>query len=156
MGKNNGKNVTPVSTATVTPEAIPAKKKWFEEAGGFGFDKEDIVYIGLGHPNGVADRFALVLEASEKPNHIKAQMQNPKTGELQRSVVVIDNAHLVLVAKGYQGAPVLMELGDAFSIDKSGIYKTKAQVEKELSKEKNKPAETATTEPTEEELAQAQ
>lgn len=144
-------------TPSAAPEVKVEKKKWFEEAGGFGFEREDTVYIGLGHPNGVADRFALVLEASEKPNHIKAQMQNPKTGELQRSVVVIDNAHLTLVAKGFQGAPVLAEHGDTFSIDKSGIYKTKVQLEKEMAKEKNKNTEVkTTTEPTEEELAQAQ
>lgn len=152
MSKKDQK-VNSQPAANVVPEVKAEKKKWFEEAGGFGFEKEDVVYIGLNHPNGVADRFALVLEASEKPNHIKAQMQNPKNGELQRSVVVIDNAHLTLISKGGCGNPVISEHGDAFVIDKSGIYKTKAQLEKEASK--NKAPETA-TEPVDEELAQAQ
>lgn len=135
---------TPAPSAEAAPAAAPAKKKWYEESPtGWGFETGDVVYIGLGHPNGVDDRFAEAIEPSEKPNHIKARMQNPKTGELQRSVVVIDNAHLTLIAKGGAGQPVNAEHGDNYAMDASGVYKTKATIEKELLKNKAKqPAET--------------
>lgn len=151
--KNKGQEVkgqvaTPAAAPVAeTPAAPAAKKKWYEENGkGWGFEPGDVVYIGMGHPNGVDDRFAEAIEPSEKPNHIKARMQNPKTGELQRSVVVIDNAHLLLVAKGGAGQPVNAEHGDNYVMDAAGVYKTKATIEKELLKNKAKQPTEATPE----------
>lgn len=144
MAKDQSKNSSastknnPAQAAAAAAPATEApkteKKKWYEDSKGWGFTERDVIFIGPDHPNGVANRFAEVIGPSEKPNHVKARMQNEKTGELQRSEVVIDNQHLSRVSQGGMGGAIESHHGDKFNLDEKGIYRTKAQLDEEAKK----------------------
>lgn len=108
---------------------VEVKKKWYEEQNGYGFEGGDVVYIDPEHMH-VGGRFAEVIGPSDKPNHLKAKMQNPKSGELQRSVVVLDSTLLTLVAKEGIGNDVLSEVSNMIEMEPSGIYKYIEQLAK--------------------------
>lgn len=104
------------------------KKKWYEE-GGMIYDEDDVIYIDPSYDS-IGGRFARVIGPSNKPNHVKAKMQNRKTGEEQDSVIIVANDLSTLVAKGGFGEDVLSEVSDKFEMEASGIYITINQLKK--------------------------
>lgn len=95
--------------------------KWYEEPGAYPFEQDDIVYLDPSIPH-LGSRFAIILGPSSKPNHTKARLQHPRTGEPQKTVILLDISKLTLVARGGVGEPVLPEVADRFEMEPSGVY----------------------------------
>lgn len=121
MGKNNkGTQGTPAVVQTAATPVVE-KKKWFEMDGAFTLEKDDIVYIDPTH-EWFGNRFGVIIEPSQKQNAVRGKLLNPKTGEPQGTIVVMDMSKVTVIAKDGVGSDVLPELAAQYELV-DGLYK---------------------------------